>query len=823
MNEEILKRDMFSKPLSKDARNSGIMSGFEDDIDTYGENPKEGPEGQEEQNLEDMPPMARTPQNPEILMNTLRGDMRSVDARYEELAQMVGEQAAQDTPPEVLAMLQIQLGQQGQQGGGIGGLPQGAGMMPPPMPGQGAPGPQGAAPGGMSPIPQGPMPAAGGPQGPFPEGGAEQAPPQHLAHGGEVGYYPPTADGMPPMHAALGALITPAMRYGQMAAERVGPILSSANATLGRAFAQPSMTQPFLENVRGPGGRFTAEQIQRGGEMVYPTLTQGMMNSAATLADKYPRISALGGSAAALLGLNSLRPDAEGQSGTSALAEQIPTDTAEERAARIERARQEPAVKMSFDQPFTTTKSDQFKLREGPRPMPPVAAPGEVAAQEPAPQGDTLGDFMQQKLDEANARPAFAEEAKTNQQFIKDALKNTGTKSRFQRIEDAANENIPLFSKFLGEDKETAKTNALLLLADAGFRFAGSRQPTVGMALSEALSGVPKGFAALAQQAEDRRIKINTVALQSAMSDVAQQDKDAQAIKMEILKGDMKMLLEQAKNGQTQVEDGGGGLRIAKNKQGGFMGVSIDPNDPTVRSSLASRYTLRDTDNPYVENRGQAPTSVETDKPERVKLTSTLRALDNSLSTLDNLKGTYAGLYSPGTWFQDKVNNLLVPVSMGTIRPDVNQVDAATRVSTGLNTILKNIASANDSGRVAVQEQEWARDTAKGISDPNAFFSNKEIAAKQFNSMEAMLRNSRQQVLTQLGYENNDYVMRTPNTGTQSDPFTVPKDPAEQKRMFVFLGSTIGKLQDPKATVYLQLPNGKIDAFNPTQLRGLIQ
>jgi hypothetical protein len=343
------------------------------------------------------------------------------------------------------------------------------------------------------------------------------------------------------------------------------------------------------------------------------------------------------------------------------------------------------------------------------------------------------------------------------------------------------------------------------------------------MALSEALSGVPKGFAALAQQAEDRKIKINTVALQSAMSDVAQQDKDAQAIKMEILKGDMKMLLEQAKNGQTQVEDGGGGLRIAKNKQGGFMGVSIDPNDPTVRSSLASRYTLRDTDNPYVENRGQAPTSVETDKPERVKLTSTLRALDNSLSTLDNLKGTYAGLYSPGTWFQDKVNNLLVPVSMGTIRPDVNQVDAATRVSTGLNTILKNIASANDSGRVAVQEQEWARDTARGISDPNAFFSNKEIAAKQFNSMEAMLRNSRQQVLTQLGYENNDYVMRTPNTGTQSDPFTVPKDPAEQKRMFVFLGSTIGKLQDPKATVYLQLPNGKIDAFNPTQLRGLIQ
>jgi hypothetical protein len=40
--------------------------------------------------------------------------------------------------------------------------------------------------------------------------------------------------------------------------------------------------------------------------------------------------------------------------------------------------------------------------------------------------------------------------------------------------------------------------------------------------------------------------------------------------------------------------------------------------------------------------------------------------------------------------------------------------------------------------------------------------------------------------------------------------------------MFTFLGSTIGKLQDPKATVYLRMPDGRVDAFNPTQLRGLL-
>ena len=140
-----------------------------------------------------------------------------------------------------------------------------------------------------------------------------------------------------------------------------------------------------------------------------------------------------------------------------------------------------------------------------------------------------------------------------------------------------------------------------------------------------------------------------------------------------------------------------------------------------------------------------------------------------------------------------------------------------------MNSIIKNIASANDSGRVAVQEQEWAKKTAADIENPTAFFQDKELAAKQFNSMETMLRNSRQQVLTQLGYEGNDYVMRTPNTGTRSDPFVVPADPTAQKQMFNFLGNSLGKIQQPNATVYLKLPNNTIQAFNPGQLKELVK
>jgi hypothetical protein len=63
----------------------------------------------------------RRPNSPEILMNNLRGDYRSIDARREELADRVGYNAAQQTPDEVLAMLQPIFAQQG-----IAALPMGS-------------------------------------------------------------------------------------------------------------------------------------------------------------------------------------------------------------------------------------------------------------------------------------------------------------------------------------------------------------------------------------------------------------------------------------------------------------------------------------------------------------------------------------------------------------------------------------------------------------------------------------------------------------------------------------------------------------------------
>jgi len=789
MKDEILKRAMFAQPLSKSARNSGIMAGFED----------EELEDMENEGMEDMPSMARTPQNPEILMNTLRGDMRSVDARYMELAQMVGEEAAMETPPEVLAMLQPQLAAQQ---GGIGALPQAAGMMPPqgaPMPPQGAPMPEQ---GGM------PMPPGGGGIAPFSQGGAEA---------------PPTPDGMPPIKAAAGAFITPLTRAAQYVSDKGGTAAQALNAYLGRAFMAP---QPTLERLVGPGGyplsvqgretlvRGPGGQIVEGvgtrmapyttlGNLQSPTFTQGLQEGARRFIESNPKL------AGALAGF---------PGGTALLESGIfggKSDDEKLRAFREQYGYAEIPGQAADVLATTPTAPGQGRI-----PTPPLAAPAakstEVAPEIPVSPTDTAG-FITEAL-------------KAGKEAGKEAPKIAGAAAkeltRGERIKAGYEEMLPLYRELLGEDKESAKTNALLLLADAGLKLAGTRKPTLAMAVAEAASGLPRGFAAIAAQAKEQEGKIKAAALSDAINSVSEQDKYAQAMRLEMLKGDFRVLTEQVKQGGKQgaiLKDGGMGLRIAESKDGGsFLGASVDANDPTVKSAVASRFTLRDTDNPFVENRGPAPTTVETNKDERIKLGNTLRSLDNSLSTLDNLKGTFAQLYSPGTWFQDKVNNLLVPVSAGTIRPDVDQQAAVTQMRTGLNTITKSIASANDSGRVAVQEQEWARELAAAVNDPTAFFSNKELAAKTLNAMEASLRNARQQTLTQLGFESNDYVMRTPNTGTQSDPFVIPKDPAQQKIAFTFLGSTIGKLQDPRATVYVRTPDGRVSPFSPTQLRGLI-
>jgi hypothetical protein len=162
MKSKVLNRPMFNKGGAVETvpedmvENVGIMQGFmEPEDDDYED------EGYQTEAMDE-----RKPNSPEILMNNIRGDMRSMDARVDELANLVGEEAAMGTPTEVLALLQPMLAGQG----GISGLPV-EGMQPPmappmipPMPPGGMPPPPGAE-GGIGallapPTDQGPPPMA---------------------------------------------------------------------------------------------------------------------------------------------------------------------------------------------------------------------------------------------------------------------------------------------------------------------------------------------------------------------------------------------------------------------------------------------------------------------------------------------------------------------------------------------------------------------------------------------------------------------------------------------------------------------------------------
>jgi hypothetical protein len=178
----------------QDVENVGIMQGFMDSMNEGDDDEEEGDE--EEGNYS---AMDRRPDSPEILMNNLRGDMRSIDARRDELADLVGYAAASETPEPVLAMLQPVLAGQGPgAAGGIGALPPSQAMaqgpqppmMPPAAPpmAPGAPGAEMAPPpgdGGIAALLAGA--GAGGPP-PGPPPGAPQ-PPVQMARGGYVQHF----------------------------------------------------------------------------------------------------------------------------------------------------------------------------------------------------------------------------------------------------------------------------------------------------------------------------------------------------------------------------------------------------------------------------------------------------------------------------------------------------------------------------------------------------------------------------------------------------------------------------------------------------------
>jgi len=795
MKNEILKRAMFAMPLTKDARNSGIMAGFEDEM----------PEAPED-NVEEMPQMARTPQNPEILMNTLRGDMRSVDARYQELAQMVGEEAAMETPPEVLAML---MGQMGAQQGGIGSLPQGQEMAPPPM----AMPPQGGA---MPPPPPGGMPPPGMEgAGPFPQGGAEQA--------------PPTPDGMPPVRAAAGMFITPFTRAAQFMGDKAAQYGPAMNQYLGNLMMR---AQPTVQRVTGGSppmplsvqGRETLVQGPAGsivqgagtqlapyttmGPLMTPTFTEGLKTGLQSAAREYPRVAealsrvspALAMGTGAMLSQTDLRlPFMRGNDSNKNMT---PEQNAayDEKMAQLKAIDQMPSPSRTAPPP-TAPKISLDGMATGPSAYDPL---GMRAAQpnDFAPQADI---------------DAQAAEKKSTQDFIKAATK---PKTRAERTKAEYEDMAPLFTEILGSDKEDMKTNALLLLADAGFKIASSRQPTAAMGIAEGFAGVPRGLMALAAQDKDRELKIKTAALSQAFSTIQEEDKYIQQLTVENQKALNRakelILKKDLEGGEVIKKDGGGGRLMKEDKKGNFLGMELNEDSPTVRAVRNSRFNLNAATNPYVTERGPAPTMV-VDKDALPDVLKGIQRIDRSLSAIDSVLDDVAGIYGPSSFFKDAYNKLIVPVTP--LNASLETADKKARVDKVLSNLSKQLASeGGGGGRESVQTQQWARDILPTLSAK--FFSDPEVMLQDFQSLRTSLLNDRHVYLTEAGYDGTERVMTTPALGTKNSPFVISSDPAEANRMYNFLGKTVGTVAAPNAIVHIRKPNGQVIAVNPATLRG---
>jgi hypothetical protein len=258
---------MKNKMMEQDVENMGIMAGFKDMLMMEDDEM----EDTNEEDLVASEVMGRSPKSPEILMNNLRGDMRSIDARVDELADMVGYRAAKDTPQEVLALLQPVLAQQQ----GIGAAPASAEMMqgpqppmapPPGMPPMMPPGappmpPEGAPPGGMPPELMAMM--AGGPQGmagpPPPEtGGIAGAPPVAMARGGYVQNFQAgsTEDGVTPVEETVpGEKEEPLLKYptDMVAAAKQGmqELISRQPQTMPDLAALARQREPAYRTILG--------------------------------------------------------------------------------------------------------------------------------------------------------------------------------------------------------------------------------------------------------------------------------------------------------------------------------------------------------------------------------------------------------------------------------------------------------------------------------------------------------------------------------------------------------------------------------------------
>ena len=776
MKPNVYDRPMFNKKSGAgvDVDNVGIMQGFKEmsaDLD-----PEDVQEPQNEQDIEDMHMADRRPDAPEILMNNLRGNMQSIDARYEELSKLVGKSVARDTPEEILALLQPVLAEAQK---GIGGLPGAQGMpgMSPPPSGMPPPPPmdQGA---GMPPPPPGgapapsPMAQGQGAPGSFPPApDAGQAPgqgpaPVGMAQGGMAADIESVSEAGRSGDNQL-ALLSPEARQRLLESGGSGTINPNTGlreyawydlgARLGSGLAERAGSL-FRKPEAFNGATATAGETARAGQRQLLGLSPDIPGGALyPLRQGAGAVGSAAGSAGRMIAAN------KGKVGATVLGAGVGASylRPDEKSTAVENESR-PAVPGDDGQPVS--------------PLMPMLAPDVGATQD---RDDA--DAGPAGIAAANAAATAVTPGRPGQPPARQLGEDTN--DLIKKIQ--ARQSILKQVMDSPEDKDSRQAQALFLLSDAlgKMSYTGGRTPVEG--IMKSFSGVAPGLAQMGAQESARQQRIRGTAAEQIFAEAGEQRKYEQQISVANLKGVYDLIKANKPendiieflmaNGMDRTQAG----NLSKGIKAGLVKMDIDPNGQNrITNPFGGQIVARNDPNPneigYI--RPGAPNVIPTRSMARAtpmeqpKLYEQKRELQSYSNQLDDLVGgDFFKVFGPSANMQRVVGtNMLLPL-FGPDAPFAKLDEQGKRNAIEMFKKQLQRVEAAGGGRIAVAEQ---KELSSLLEDPKAFLGSPELAFDVLNRLRIQTANKISEINNSLDPDNYPPVRINPNASFGISPNT---------------------------------------------------
>jgi hypothetical protein len=379
-----------------------------------------------------------------------------------------------------------------------------------------------------------------------------------------------------------------------------------------------------------------------------------------------------------------------------------------------------------------------------------------------------------------------------------------------ERTKKYASDYERLFSEYLGSEgtKEAQKTQALLLLADAGLKLArGSGKPGTSFAteLAIASEGIPGGLAKLSAQTVERETSLKMAAIQAAMDKVQSEDKAVRDLQIQELKNQSELFKYMLGRGEfTSVEDLGFGLSLGKTKAGTLV-YSQDPK--VVAAAQNHPFFLNPDTNPYTTvDPSRTPIRIADEKT-RTELRKKLSAIDSTLENIISVGPKLADAYGIPAAAVNLYNNVIVPFGAS---PNVKNAEAIRSVRQTLNQAQPVLAQIGGrTGRLAVQQEQWVREVLGDKA--GSWFSSPALAAKNMQILQNDLQNERQRLLEDIGLVSTSVRAEVPGLGIAEDPLIVPSDPKKRLAFVSMLSKQFSTA--PNTQLFLKSPGGETARF----------